>query len=153
MLAVSNSSPLIALAAIDQLDLLPALFQSVLIPLAVAAEIAPSIPTRPRWLQIRLLAGSRPAVVVRRTLGAGETEALALALEVRPDRLILDDLPARRMADGLGLLIIGTLGVLLAAKRRGLVPSIRPVLDRLVGESFFISADLFQELSAGEVER
>ena len=154
MLAVSNSSPLIALAAIEQLELLPALFESVLIPAAVAVEIAPSISTRPGWLQLRPLTRPRPADVVRRTLGPGETEALALALEIRPDRLILDDLPARRLAEGLGLPIIGTLGVILAAKRRGLVPSIRPLLDGLVSRSFFISAELFQELleSAGEAE-
>jgi predicted nucleic acid-binding protein len=126
-----------------------------LIPPAVAVAIAPSIPMHPSWPRLRQLAEARPAVVVRRTLGAGETEALALALEVRPDRLILDDLAARRIADRLRLPIIGTLGILLAAKRRGLVAAIRPLLDRFVIESFFISAELLQALlaSAGEAER
>ena len=78
-----------------------------------------------------------------------------MALEIRPVRHILDDLPARRVADALGLPIIGTLGVMLAAKRRGLVTSIRPLLDGLVRESFFIGAELYQQLleSAGEAER
>jgi predicted nucleic acid-binding protein len=155
VLAVSNSSPLIALSAIGRLELLPALFESVLIPPAVAVEIGPLVSTSSRWLRVRPLERLRPAAVVRRTLGPGETEALALALEVRPDRLILDDLPARRLAEALGLPIIGTLGIVLAAKRRGLIASIRPLLDDLVSQSFFITAELIQELleSADETER
>jgi predicted nucleic acid-binding protein len=151
---VSNSSPLIALARIQRLDLLPAIFESILIPPAVAREIAPSIRVLPDWLQIQAASVLPPAPVRRRRLGAGETEALALAIELRADWIILDDLPARRFAEASGLNVIGTLGTLVAAKRAGLLKSIRPELDALVRTSFFLSPQLYDQLlqAAGETE-
>ena len=154
MPAVSNSSPLIALAAIDRLELLPALFQSIVIPPAVAHEIRRSVPLPVAWLQIRTLEGPLPETVLRRSLADGEREAIALALETRPDGIILDDLPARRVAHAAGLNVIGTLGVLLGAKRAGLLPAIRRELDGLVRTSFFLSPQLYTELlqAAGEAD-
>lgn len=154
MPVVSNSSPLIALAAMKRLDLLPALFQSVLIPPAVAHEIRRSVPLPLAWLEIRTLGASLPETVLRCSLANGEREAIGLALEVRPDAIILDDLPARRVAHAAGLNVVGTLGVLLGAKRAGLLPAIRPELDRLVEASFFLSPQLYSELlqAAGETD-
>ena len=122
MAVVSNSSPLIAFAAIEQLNLLPALFESVFIPPAVALEIAPSISTLPTWLRVQSL----------RLLEA--------------ERILLDDRSARRVALELNLLITGTAGILLVAKRHGLVPRIRPYLDALVEKSFFIGSDVYDDL-------
>ena len=95
-----------------------------------------------------------PAVVLRRSLGDGEREALALAVEIRAERILLDDRPARRVALELNLLVTGTAGVLLAAKRHALIPRIRPHLDALMEKSFFIRSDLYDELLrvAGEYE-
>lgn len=109
MAVVSNSSPLIALARIQRLDLLPAIFESILIPPAVAREIAPSIPVLPTWLRIQAPSVLPSAPLLRRRLGAGESEALALAIELRADWIILDDLPARRSAEASALNVIGTL--------------------------------------------
>jgi predicted nucleic acid-binding protein len=149
---VSNSSPLIALARIRRLDLLPAIFESVLIPPAVAREIAPSILVLPTWLQIQAPNVLPPASLLRRRLGDGEWEALALAIEIKADWIILDDLPARRSAEATGLNVIGTLGTLLTAKRTGLLKSIRPELDALLRTSFFLNPKLYDELlrAAGE---
>ena len=145
MPVVSNSSPLIALAQIEQLDLLPTLFQSIAIPPAVGAEIARTVGELP-WLRVEHLKEALPRAVERPSLGAGEREAIALAAELHADWLIVDDLPARRVARSLDLRVIGTVGVLLAAKRRALVPELRPLLDRLVAESFFIGPELYAEL-------
>lgn len=95
-----------------------------------------------------------PETVLRCSLANGEREAIGLALEVRPDAIILDDLPARRVAHAAGLNVVGTLGVLLGAKRAGLLPAIRPELDRLVEASFFLSPQLYSELlqAAGETD-
>lgn len=152
MSAVSNSSPLIALAAIERLDLLPALFTSILIPPAVAHEIQRSVPVAPTWLQVRPLEAVLPPIVLRRSLADGERQAIALAVETRADAIVLDDLPARRIAQAAALNVIGTLGVLLAAKRVGLISSVRPELDNLVRTSFFLSSQLRDELlrAAGE---
>ena len=153
MAAISNSSPLIALAEIEQLDLLQRLFDSVLIPPAVAAEVSPSLTSLPTWIEIKQLVQPIPAAVIRRALGPGEREALALALELRPRRVILDDLPARRIATALELPVIGTLGVLIAAKEAGFIRAIRPYVDKLARGSFFISDELYRQLlvAAGEL--
>ena len=148
MPVVSNSSPLIALEEIAQLELLSRLFGTVWIPRAVAAEVAPSLPTLPAWIEIRDLREPIPSSVVRRSLGPGEREAIALALESRPARVILDDRPARRVAVELGLLVVGTLGVLVAAKQEGLISAIRPYLDALLSQGFFMGEDLYRNLLA-----
>ena len=146
MPTVSNASPLIALSAIGRLELLPALFGSVEIPSAVAAEIAPSVVVLPEWLHVRLLALTQPALVESSGLGDGEREALALSLELHAERVILDDLPARRLAQALGLRVVGTLGVLLAAKRLGLLERIQPCLHALRDRRFFMGQRLYAEI-------
>ncbi|MQA30508.1 MAG: DUF3368 domain-containing protein [Luteitalea sp.] len=154
MAVVSNSSPLIALARIQRLDLLPAIFELIVIPPAVAREIVPSIPVLPTWLRIQAPSVLPPAPSLRRRLGAGEREALALAIELRADWIILDDLPARRSAEDSDLNVIGTLGTFLAAKHAGLIKAIRPELDALLRTSFFLSPQLYDELllAAGEID-
>ena len=154
MTIVSNSSPLIALARIQRLDLVPSIFERILIPPAVAREIAPSIPNLPPWASIQAPSAMSSASVLRRRLGDGEREALALAIELRADWIILDDLPARRSAQAASLNVIGTLGMLVAAKRAGLLQSIRPDLDALVRTSFFLSPQLYEQLlqAAGEID-
>ena len=149
MIVVSNSSPLIALSRIQRLDLLRAVFESMLIPPAVVREIAPSIPVLPTWLRVQAPKVPPPGSVVRRRLGDGEWEALALAIELKADWIVLDDLPARRAADATGLNVIGTLGTLITAKRAGLLKSIRPELDALVRTSFFLSPQLYDDSGGG----
>ena len=154
MAAVSNASPLIALVAIQRLELIPALFETVLIPPAVAREIRRSIPAAPPWLQVQPLRAALPKIVLRRTLGDGEGEAVALALEIHADQIILNDLAARRIAQAAGLNVVGTVGVLLGAKHVGLIDRIRPELDNLLETSFFLSPELYTELvsAAGEFD-
>ena len=124
MRAVSNSSPLIALEKIHQMELLRDLFSTVTVPPAVALEIAPTVEL-PSWIQVYPLRSMVDSRTVRSSFGPGESEAISLSLELRPDRVILDDEPARRLAQKLGLNVIGTLGLLLSAKRHGLIPGLR----------------------------
>lgn len=146
MAAVSNSSPLIALAEIGQLALLPQLFDAILVPPGVVAEIGPTLPVLPAWVEIRGLLQPLPTALVRPALGLGEREALALALESKAADLILDDRLARELAILLGLPLTGTLGILVAAKEKRLIESIRPHLDRLLDHHFFIGRDLYRDL-------
>ena len=86
------------------------------------------------------------------SLGRGESAAIALAIERDARLLILDDLPARRLAQAIGLPITGTLAVLLHAKRRGLLAEIRPEIDAIMDHGFRV-ADALREtilLRAGE---
>jgi predicted nucleic acid-binding protein len=89
---------------------------------------------------------------MRPALGSGEREALAMALESRPSHVILDDLPARRLALKLGVPLIGTLGILVAAKESGLIITIRPHLDMLAKRRFFMSEELYREFMAAAGE-
>jgi uncharacterized protein len=120
MPVVSNSSPLIALEQIRQLDLLQSLFTEILIPDQVAAETVASIQPR-SWIRQQSLSLPVLPVVQRPTLGLGEREAICLAVEVHARAILLDDDPARKLAIQLGLPVIGTAGVLVLAKERHLI--------------------------------
>ena len=113
---VADASALLALSKLDRLELLRDLFHQVSIPPTVSREISRTLLRLPDWIQVvapSSVGASRKIV----GLHQGEIEAIALALEVSASLLILDDLPARRHALGLGLAIIGTAGVLVMAKR------------------------------------
>ncbi len=108
-LVVSDASPLIALQQIDELRLLQGLFGEVVIPPAVAREVAPSV-TLPAWIKTRSLQEPMAGEILRATLGPGESEAISLAQQIRADWLLLDERPARRLAGAPGLRVAGTLG-------------------------------------------
>lgn len=153
MIVVSDTSPVSYLVLIQEAQLLEALFQEVLIPVAVAAELRhPRSPARlgafmatpPPWLRVH----ERGPAVARRKLAAldeGEREALELALELGADLVLLDDRAARETARELGLPVTGVLGVLDAAARRGLVDLPRAVA-RLKATSFRVAPGLLVEL-------
>ena len=148
---VADTSPLVALHQISLLSILPAFFGVVLIPPAVAQEaISVNLES---WMEIRPLQNDIPAVVRRADLGLGETEAISLAIEIKASRLIIDDSKARRLATSLGLSITGTTGLLLAAKQKGLIPSVRAPLDELLIFNFRLHSDVRRSVlvSAGEV--
>jgi predicted nucleic acid-binding protein len=154
--AVSDTSPFIALNSIGQLGLLPQLFDTIAVPVAVAAELKSIL--LPDWVSvvsIPVVSFTRGAIphVQEARLGRGETEAIHLALHLRPDRLLLDDGEGRREARRLGLQVTGVLGLLLAAKRIGLLPAVRPKVDMLRTSGFHVSEGLYQELltSCGEI--
>jgi predicted nucleic acid-binding protein len=143
--AVSNSSPLIALEQIGKLDLLRELFSAVIIPPAVASETSPTVKLPP-WITVDRLRWRLDPRTIRPSLGLGESEAISLSLELRPGRIILDDEPARRLALSLGLQVTGTLGIILAAKRRGLLRNVKTEMDSLLATGFFIGAELYNKI-------
>jgi len=109
-------------------------------PPAVVAEFG----RRPEWLHD--VAVGRPSeVLLLRALpfGAGEAEALAVALEHPGSTVLLDEKRARRFAAERGIAVIGTAGVVIRAKQRGLIPSVRPVLNDLLSTGFRLSDSLY----------
>lgn len=141
MQVVSNTSPIIALDYLKELHLLRELFGVTLIPPAVAREITGR--SFPSWIQVRNLSQPVSPVILSASLGAGEREALTLALELEAD-ILLDDKAARRIASRLRRPVLGTLGLLLRAKEKGLIPAIRPGLERLRALPFHISPRLHE---------
>jgi predicted nucleic acid-binding protein len=145
---ISNSSPLIALTQIGRLDLLRRLHTRISIPPAVAREVAPAVAALPDWVVIQQLAHPLQPSTVSGSIGPGEREVISLGLELGAALLILDEQPARRLATSLGLRVIGTVGLLMAAKQRGLLTKIRPELDRLLAVRFFMDQNLYDRVIA-----
>jgi predicted nucleic acid-binding protein len=147
VIVVSDATPLIALAKIGQLRLLQELFGGILIPRMVYDEVVTNSSGRPgadeirlaEWITIRSPADQNRVAYLRDDLDAGEAEALVLADELNADWILLDETKARLAAEFLGLHFIGTVGVLLLAKRMGKLNAIRPLLEQLRAEKFHIS--------------
>lgn len=151
---VADSSGLIGLQQIGQLTLLHGLFDEIAVSPIVAREVSNTLPQLPSWIRVQTLSHPIPTRIADRRLGPGETEALALALEIGINRVILDDLPARGFARQLGFEVIGTGAVLYKAKVRGLIPAVRPLLDALLANGFRLSQQVYRQIlvAAGEAE-
>lgn len=147
--AITNTSPLVYLHRIQALDWLPRLFQEVWTPPAVLTELNEGlrrgydVPRRDNlpWIQIKSPT-SRVSEWLNADFGAGELEAMTLALENPTKILILDDGLARRAAQAAGFTVWGTLRVLLEAKTQGLTDQIGPQLDQMAAAGLWFSAEV-----------
>ncbi len=157
MIIVSDTTPLNYLILIGQVHVLHELYGSVLIPQSVfdemqraetPAEVRVWIAARPEWLEVRPAQATDPSL----KLGAGEREAIALALELHADALLLDDRKARQEAQKRGLTVTGTLAVLAAAARRDLV-DLPTAITRLQQTTFRAPLALIQSLLDQDRER
>jgi len=157
---ISNTTPLINFAAINRLDILQAMFGQIVIPQAVYDETTrSSFPDSPvilqaiasGWLQVRRVSSITSDIPL--TLDVGEREAIALAIETGEERILLDEREARQVAQSLGLQVIGTLGILLLAKNKQIIPQVQPLLDGMIDTAqYWVSATLDQQVlqQAGE---
>ena len=143
---VSNSGPLIALASVGRLDLIPRLHGSVAVPEAVWNEVVGAGDLRPGSSEIaaaswvsRVEVSPPPDSLLADELGQGEAEAIVLARQ-HESLLLLDDRRARRIARvAYGVAVRGTAGLLVHAKRTGLLEEIRPVLHAMRNEGYYLS--------------
>ena len=143
---IADASALICLGWVDQLQILPAIFSRIVVPPAVAAEVTHRQPTLPAWIEMREPRRPLDHRVVIAHLGAGETEALCLGLELDGAVLILDDAQARALARELGLRMLGTAAVLVEAKRAGLLARVRPTLDVLLAKGFRLDRKVYDRI-------
>jgi predicted nucleic acid-binding protein len=155
MIVVSDTSVLINLARLDKLFLLHKLYGNLLIPLAVWREVVERGAGKPGadevkaadWIQVREVANTALVRALRQDLDAGEAEAIALAVEVNADLLLMDERLGRATAQHFGLRYIGLIGVLLMARQRKLITEIKPDLDRLRQVAgFYISESLYKRV-------
>jgi len=156
---VVNASPLICLFKSGLQDLLPQLFQEIIVPEAVLKEITNSgkndFPAQQvaqqQWLKqtINIPLDLRVAAW---DLGRGESEVISFAIINPSYRAILDDREARRCAETLGCHLLGTVGILVLAKRNNLLPSLRDAFSKLTNSGLWISQQLIEQLSRIEGE-
>ena len=146
-----DTSALQYLFRIGQLDILQTLFDEVLVADAVEQELnrgkstgylVPNI-TDYSWITIER-PDSHSIPIELKSLGDGECASILLARETSVDQVILDDLDARYAAKTLGLLIIGTIGILMRAKEQNLIPKIAPLLEQLIDAGMWISSEIKQ---------
>lgn len=140
---VVNTTPIIALAGIGQLDLLRKIYGEIVIPKAVDLEIlsepARSLVDAASWIQVMGLDLSAQKSMFSARLHAGEIEVLMLAQECDADLLIIDDNAAKKTAKYLGFTVTGTMGVLLRAKWEGYIDLVKPLMERLIADGFYVS--------------
>jgi uncharacterized protein len=137
VIIVCDTSPINNLAAIGQLHLLYQLYGTVLIPEAVYRELTdPSFPvagaTEVRtfdWIQTRAVSDRTLVEALNNELDIGEAEAIALAVEVQADQILIDERRGQQVATRLNLRFTGVLGILVEAKSQGLIGEIKPLLD------------------------
>jgi predicted nucleic acid-binding protein len=151
---VCDTSTLIALARIRQLDILEQIEPQVVIPRAVYEEVVIKGAGKPgsdeireaSWIRTHAVSARDVVAQFRAVLGTGESEAIALAKELTADLIILDDEDARNTAVAEGLKVVGLLAFLALAKEEGIIHQVRPLLDALRQQGFFISDDLYHDI-------
>jgi predicted nucleic acid-binding protein len=161
VIVISNTSPITNLAAVDQLAILQQLYKTVLISDAVYTELTTGDGAQPGGTEVQTLPWIATKPVTNRALVSalqmeldpGEAEAIALAVELKADLLLLDERRGRTVATRLGLRFVGVLGVLIEAKRKGCLAAVKPILEDLVMKAgFWVSPQLYTRVldAAGE---
>jgi uncharacterized protein len=144
---VSNTSPLITLAGVGMLALLPAVYGEIRIAKAVCDEyeakrgaLEPALDTL-AWLVVEAIEPDRELVVLQ-GLGRGEADTIALSTALQARAVVLDDRLGRRIAQERGLPVIGTMTVLLRAKQQRLIPAVNPLIAAMLAQGRRISPRL-----------
>lgn len=151
MVVVSDTSPVVCLSHLNKLKLLEELFEQVLIPGSVYDELFDSKIIKKDFLQINPFFKIKSPVnrnlvnKLKKQLDIGESEAIALSIEEKPEFLLIDESLGREIALLYHLSIKGTLGILLLAKERSLIDEIKPLINKLQMEiNFRINPSLLQ---------
>jgi predicted nucleic acid-binding protein len=155
MNVVSNATPIISLATIEQMSLLSQLFGQIHIPRAVYQEVkskkAPGYDEIDApYIHVNDIQGTLYIGLLRHDLDRGEAEAIVLAKELNAETLIIDERTGYLIAKEQGLHVIGTLTVLLMAKEQGVIPVVKPLLDKMMRRgrwySQFVYTDFLRKI-------
>ena len=138
---ISDTSCLIILTKIGEIDLLRQLYKTVTITQDISLEYGENLP---EWFEVQQVKDHYRQQLLEMQIDKGEASAIALALETSDNIVILDDWKARKVAERLGISVTGTLGVIIKAKNTGIIPSIKPYLDKIRETNFRISEELEQ---------
>jgi predicted nucleic acid-binding protein len=136
---VSDTSCFIILSNIKEMDLLQKTFGEILTTNEVLEEFGEELPN---WIQVKSPTDKYRQRILETQIDKGEASAIALALDFPESMIILDDLKARKVAEKLGIQITGTIGVIIIAKKRGVINSIKPFLEKIRLTNFRVSEDI-----------
>jgi predicted nucleic acid-binding protein len=136
---VSDTSCFIILTNIGELDLLHRTFGEIITTKEVVQEFGEELPS---WVIVKSATDKYRQRILEDQVDRGEASAIALALEFPESIIILDDYRARKVAENLGLAITGTIGVIIIAKKRGIIGSIKPYLEKLRLMNFHLSEEI-----------
>jgi len=140
---ISDTSCLIILHKIGEMDLLRKVYDTVSTTPEVAQEF---IEILPDWIKIEKVKDKKYQAFLETQIDLGEASAIALATEMESPLLLLDDLKARKLAAKLNLRFTGTLGVISRAKQIGVIEKVKPIIKKLFATDFRISANVLAEL-------
>ena len=149
---VTNSTPLIGLTRIGSLNILEKLYGRIHIADGVYEELVVKRKNKigveeikkADWIIREQIKDSLASETLQTELDRGEAETIVLARELSADLVIVDEHKARRVCKHLRLKVIGTVGVLLDARRRGIIKEVRPFLDKLRSSQFWMNDDLYR---------
>ncbi|KGE88536.1 MAG: DUF3368 domain-containing protein [Phaeodactylibacter xiamenensis] len=150
MVVISDTTTITNLIQINLLDILPKLYNEVIIPLAVHKELLrfeeqKTIINSSNWLKPLEVENNPYLGSLLESIDKGEAEAIALAIKLQPDFLIIDERAGRKIAKEYGIPIIGLLGILMLAKQQGLIENVKTPLDSLKDEvGFRVSKSLYE---------
>ena len=146
---IVNSTPLLVLGKIGKLEILHKMYHEIIIPKAVFEEVTEKNDIAGKavqsacqdWIKVQSIKNIDEYALYRAKLHAGEVEVMILAQQnPKADLVILDDMSARKTAEFLGLPLSGTIGVLIKAKQKDIIPEVMPIIEELEKNGFFISA-------------
>ncbi len=136
---ISDTSCLIILTNIGELELLQKVYGNIVTTIEIATEYGEQMPD---WISILSVKDVYKQQILELQIDKGESSAIALSLEIPDSTIILDDIKARKIANQLNVNYTGTLGVIIKAKLTGIIPSIKPILEKIKQTNFRLSVEL-----------
>lgn len=141
-LVIADSSCLILLAKIEELEILKSVYKRIFITKEIAGEFGGELP---EWIEVKEIENKTLQSLFEEVLDLGEASALTLAFETQDCTVILDDLKARKMAAKLNIKVTGTIGVIVKAKTENKIPSAEAVFEKILETDFRISDRILNE--------
>ena len=152
MIVVSDTSPITNLLQIGELDLLRRIFGEIIVPIQVFNELCQiesqkNVLGKQEWIKSATPSNRKLKDDLLEKLDEGESEAIALAIELKADYLLMDEQAGRLIAQSYGIKVTGILGVLIQAKDKGLISEVKPLLEGLVSDAgFWLNPKLIEEV-------
>jgi len=149
---VLNTSPIIYLSSIGEINILEKLFGEVLIPEAVKREVISGGEgsfgfkevNEEKWIKTRKIKSESAKTYLLTDLDDGEAEVIVLAEDEKADIIVMDDRLGRKVAKLRGYNVIGTLRLLLIAKEKGIIPEVKSRIEKLKAAGFWLSEDVIK---------